>query len=222
MPNILIADDSPYIRTAYRRIIETQGDLEVSRVVENGLEAVKAVTDLDIDVAILDVRMPKLDGISASKKIRELSPSTAIVIVSAYDDWTYVQDLINSDPVSKAYLLKNSLDDIGELIRVVRRVSEDYFILDSVLIDKLVGYYQRHSQPSDRSLQDIDLKILSLNCSGMDIQEISFDIDVPVDKVSSSIAISAALLDLTNSQHLQPDMAVAFLDLCINLFNQSS
>ena len=148
--SVLIADDSPYIRTAYRRILETQDDLEVSAVVDDGRAAVEAAEGISVDVAILDVRMPRLDGITAGKKIREASPSTSIVIVSAFDDWTYIQDLVATAPGGKAYIRKNSLDDIGELIRVVRQGGKGYVIFDHTLVDKLVGYYERHTSPEVR------------------------------------------------------------------------
>ena len=136
MANILIADDSPFIRTAYKRVLETQADFVVSSVCEDGLEAVNKCSELEIDVAVLDIRMPRLDGISASKTIRENNPDISVVVVSAYDDWSYVKDLIETDSKSKAYVLKNSLDDIGELIRIVRKVMQGHLILDNALIEK--------------------------------------------------------------------------------------
>ena len=111
MANILIADDSPFIRTAYKRVLETQADFVVASVCEDGLEAVNQCSEVQIDVAVLDIRMPRLDGISASKTIREKNPEISIVIVSAFDDWSYVKDLIETDSKAKAYILKNSLDD---------------------------------------------------------------------------------------------------------------
>ena len=91
MANILIADDSPFIRTAYKRVLETQADFVVASVCEDGLEAVNQCSELQIDVAVLDIRMPRLDGISASKTIREKNPEISVVVVSAYDDWSYVK-----------------------------------------------------------------------------------------------------------------------------------
>ena len=170
MVNILIADDSPFIRTAYKRVLETQADFVVSSVCEDGLEAVEKCSQLEIDVAVLDIRMPRLDGISASKTIRENNPSISVVVVSAYDDWSYVKDLIETDSKSKAYVLKNSLDDIGELIRIVRKVMLGHLILDNALIGKLIGYYERHSLDSG-NLSGRELEVISRGCKGMNLQE---------------------------------------------------
>ena len=185
--SVLIADDSPFIRTAYKRILETQEDLEVSAVVEDGRAAVEAAEEIELDVAILDVRMPRLDGITAGKKIRESSPSTSIVIVSAFDDWTYIQDLVETDPSAKAYILKNSLDDIGELIRVVRQVRKGYVIFDHVLVDKLVGYYERHISEELKQFSKEHLSLISHYARGFDINEIKSILNLDDDTMESGL-----------------------------------
>ena len=194
----------------------------VTKVVEDGLQAVEAISDNEIDVAVLDVRMPKLDGISASKLIRSQAPEIGIVIVSAYDDWTYIQDLIGDDPIAKAYMLKSSLDDIGELIRTVSLVQQRYFVLDKVLVEKLIGYYNRHSDSSSSNFSSQQLQIISLNCNGMDLNEISNELDIPLNQLEKELQIVAESLGIEISENLQPRVGVAFLDHCVNLYNQSS
>ena len=220
MSKILIADDSEPIRSLYKRVLSINFD--VSSVVEDGLQAVEAISEHKIDVAVLDVRMPKLDGISASKLIRSQSPEIGIVIVSAYDDWTYIQDLIGDDPIAKAYVLKSSLDDIGELIRTVNLVQQRYFVLDKVLVEKLIGYYNRHSDSSSSNFTDQQLEIIALNCNGMDLNEISNELDIPLNQLEKELQVIAELLGIQISENLQPSVGVAFLDHCVNLYNQSS
>ena len=186
--SVLIADDSPYIRTAYRRILETQDDLEVSAVVDDGRAAVEAAEGISVDVAILDVRMPRLDGITAGKKIREASPSTSIVIVSAFDDWTYIQDLVATDPGGKAYILQNSLEDIGELIRGVRQVGKGYVIFDHTLVDKLVGYYERHTSPEAREFSRDHLSVISLYSRGFEKSEMESMLEISSDQLDQRLS----------------------------------
>jgi len=218
MVNILIADDSPFIRTAYKRVLETQADFVVSSVCEDGLEAVEKCSQLEIDVAVLDIRMPRLDGISASKTIRENNPSISVVVVSAYDDWSYVKDLIETDSRSKAYVLKNSLDDIGELIRIVRKVMLGHLILDNALIGKLIGYYERHSLDSG-NLSGRELEVISRGCKGMNLQEIASDLEIPPADVEVIQGLVEEKLNVSGDDYLsaQANSTIAFLNLCVSL-----
>ena len=218
MANILIADDSPFIRTAYKRVLETQADFAVAAVCEDGLEAVNKCAELDVDVAVLDIRMPRLDGISASKTIRENNPDTSIVVVSAYDDWSYVKDLIETDSKSKAYVLKNSLDDIGELIRVVRKVMQGHLILDNVLIEKLIGYYERHASDSGH-LSPRELEVIYRGCKGMTVQEIASDLQSSPEDVEVIQGLLEEKLNVSGDDYLitQANSTIAFLNLCVSL-----
>ncbi|HCE75635.1 MAG TPA: hypothetical protein DEP04_03325 [Dehalococcoidia bacterium] len=218
MANILIADDSPFIRTAYKRVLETQADFAVAAVCEDGLEAVNKCAELDVDVAVLDIRMPRLDGISASKTIRENNPDTSIVVVSAYDDWSYVKDLIETDSKSKAYVLKNSLDDIGELIRVVRKVMQGHLILDNVLIEKLIGYYERHASDSGH-LSSRELEVIYRGCKGMTVQEIATDLQSSPEDVEVIQRLLEEKLNVSGDDYLitQANSTIAFLNLCVSL-----
>ena len=218
MANILIADDSPFIRTAYKRVLETQADFAIAAVCEDGVEAVNKCAELDVDVAVLDIRMPKLDGISASKTIRENNPDTSIVVVSAYDDWSYVKDLIETDSKSKAYVLKNSLDDIGELIRVVRKVMQGHLILDNVLIEKLIGYYQRHASESGH-LSPRELEVIYRGCKGMTVQEIASDLQSSPEDVEVIQGLLEEKLNVSGDDYLitQANSTIAFLNLCVSL-----
>ena len=218
MVNILIADDSPFIRTAYKRVLETQADFVVSSVCEDGLEAVEKCSQLEIDVAVLDIRMPRLDGIAASKTIRENNPSISVVVVSAYDDLSYVKDLIETDSKSKAYVLKNSLDDIGELIRIVRKVMLGHLILDNALIEKLIGYYERHSLDSG-NLSGRELEVISRGCKGMNLQEIASDLEIPPADVEVIQGLVEEKLNVSGDDYLsaQANSTIAFLNLCVSL-----
>ena len=218
MANILIADDSPFIRTAYKRVLETQADFAIAAVCEDGVEAVNKCAELDVDVAVLDIRMPRLDGISASKTIRENNPDTSIVVVSAYDDWSYVKDLIETDSKSKAYVLKNSLDDIGELIRVVRKVMQGHLILDNVLIEKLIGYYERHASDSGH-LSPRELEVIYRGCKGMTVQEIASDLQSSPEDVEVIQGLLEEKLNVSGDDYLitQANSTIAFLNLCVSL-----
>ena len=86
---VIVADDSEFMRVAYKRILETQEHLEIVGMAADGEEAVRQAESTKPQVAILDVRMPKLNGIEAAGQILAKQPQTGIVIISAYDDPEY-------------------------------------------------------------------------------------------------------------------------------------
>ena len=124
---ILVAGDSQFMRTAYKRILDIQDEFDVVGMASDGEEALDKAVDLVPDVAVLDVRMPKMDGIAAAHQITARHPQTGIVLISAYDDLAFVSAMMKDGATRKAYILKNSLNDIAELIRVVEAVANGQF-----------------------------------------------------------------------------------------------
>ena len=217
--SILVADDSPFIRTAYQRILETQENFNIVSIVENGLQAVEKALELTPDVIVIDIRMPELDGISASHKIRKSLPETSIVVVSAYDDWSYVFDLIQKNPDGKAYLLKNSLDDVGELIRVVELVNQRHLVLDHALAAKLEEYHERHPSGGTGKLDSREVKVLSLLAEGYVGQEISSVLQIdPGDlKEVQSSAYNKLGVNAIDTVQAQVQAIMSFLNTCVSV-----
>ena len=165
---ILIADDSEFMRIAYKRILESQSSFKVVAMASNGEEAVQRAAESAPDVAILDIRMPKVDGIKVAHEILNRRPGTAIVIISAYDDLSFVADLMQNGSGGKAYLLKNSLSDISELIRIVEAVHQGHTVLDSGIVHKLARLYCKHSDLLQATLTDMEQDLLGLMAEGYD------------------------------------------------------
>ena len=138
---VIVADDSEFMRVAYKRILETQEHLEIVGMAADGEEAVMQAQATAPQVAILDVRMPKMNGIEAARQILASHPDTGIVIISAYDDPEYVLELFKDGARGKAYLLKTSIDDIEELIQAVESVAKGGTVLDPAIVQQLVNAY---------------------------------------------------------------------------------
>ena len=132
MLKVLVADDSKFMQTTYKKVLETQKNLQVVATVSDGQEAVCQSQALRPHVVILDLRMPNVGGIEAARQISARRPSIGIVIVSACGDSQPLVDLLNIDARGKAYIHKTSLDDIDVLIRAVNGVArgETIFHLD--------------------------------------------------------------------------------------------
>ena len=196
MTRIIFADDSQYIREAYRRILETQAHFQIVGVAEDGEEAVRLAKELNPDVAILDIRMPKLTGIEAATQITSTNPEMGIIIISAYDDLNYVKELLKDGPKGRAYILKPSLDDIGELIRVVEAVSEGGTVLDPELVQKLVRLLVENDTPGIANLDASEREVYELIVGGCADSEIARTLRVSQDDVKAISASAAAKIGL--------------------------
>ena len=117
---ILIADDHTLVREGTRQRLEREEDFEVVGEAGDGEEAVRLANQLKPDVAIMDVAMPNLNGIEATKQIKESRPATAILVLSAYDNDQYIYAVLEAG--ANGYLLKNVRgQQLVDAIRDVKR-----------------------------------------------------------------------------------------------------
>lgn len=163
---VLVADDSEFMRVAYKRILETQEHLEIVGMACDGEEAIMKAQATKPEVAILDIRMPKVNGIQAAHEILSTLPSTGIVIISAYDDPEYVLELLKNGARGKAYLLKTSIDDIEELIKAVEAVAQGGTVLDPAIVQRLVNAYILQPGSPLVQLTEEQQEVLSLMTDG--------------------------------------------------------
>lgn len=165
---ILIAEDSEFMRIAYQRILEAESHLKVVGMAADGERTVETAMETVPDVAIIDIRMPKIDGIRAAHSILEQHPGTGIVIISAYDDLNFVADLMQNGSQRKAFLLKTSLATISDLVRVVEAVSKGQTVLDPSIVQRLARLYCKHPNSLSALLSDMEQDMLGLMAEGYD------------------------------------------------------
>src|SRR5215208_1036878 len=117
---ILIADDHGIVRTGLRMLLENQQDMEVIAEAQDGAEARDIAIRERPDLAILDVKMPKLTGLQATREIREQAPDVSVLILSMYDDERYLFEALKAG--ASGYVLKAQADvDLLEAVRAVQR-----------------------------------------------------------------------------------------------------
>lgn len=119
MIRVIIADDHHLIRKGIRAVLEAEKDIEIIGEAQDGQQVVKMVEELVPEVVIMDISMPRMDGIQATGRICAMDIPTEIVMLSVHDDAIIVQQLLNAG--IKGYLLKESF--LGELILAVRAAS---------------------------------------------------------------------------------------------------
>ena len=114
---ILIADDHAVVREGTRRFLEQEDDIDVVAEAADGAEAIRLAGSLLPDVAIMDIAMPNVDGIEATKQIKQQYPGVAVLILSAYDDDQFVFSLLEAG--AAGYLLKSELHQVLTGLTVV-------------------------------------------------------------------------------------------------------
>jgi DNA-binding NarL/FixJ family response regulator len=119
MLRILVADDHGIVRSGLKMLIDRHEGMHVVAEADDGVDAVAAAQREHPDVAILDVAMPRMTGIQAAREIRAHSPTTAVLLLSMYDDERYVHDALRAG--ASGYVLKRQAD--AELIEAVRAVA---------------------------------------------------------------------------------------------------
>lgn len=134
MTRVLIADDEALMRTGIRMVLETAPDLEVVAEAGDGPAAVAACRRLDVDVALLDVRMPGGDGIAAAAAIARTAPATATLILTTFDDDDAVVRALREGAVG--FLLKDT--EPTTLIQAVRAAASGQPVLAPRVLDRLV------------------------------------------------------------------------------------
>ncbi len=174
---ILIADDHTLVRDGTRRILEAERDLEVIAEAGDGEEAVTLASRLGPDVAIVDIAMPKLDGIEATRQIKALCPATAVLVLTAYDDDQFIFRLLEAG--AAGYLLKSVRS--GELVDAIRALHAGESVLHPSIARKVMDYFvsspgrDGRREPGE-TLTQREMDILRLVTRGLSNKEIAAEL----------------------------------------------
>jgi DNA-binding NarL/FixJ family response regulator len=176
MIRVLVADDEALIRAGVRMVLETADDIEIAAEAGNGAEAVELVRKHRVDVALLDIRMPTLDGLAAAARIAELVPQTRVVMLTTFGEEEYVARALRGG--AAGFLLKDTPPD--DLIGAVRVAAAGEAILSPRitrhLIDRYVGREQTRRDDARRrlaALTDREREVLAQLADGASNAEIA-------------------------------------------------
>jgi len=172
--SVLLAEDHVITREGIRRLLEAEKGVTVVGEAGDGEEAVQKVSELKPDVVIMDIAMPRLNGIEATRQIKLNNPRTAVLILSAYDDDEYVFALLKAG--AAGYLLKSVGGD--ELTRAIQAVYKGEPVLDPVVARKVVNYFRlpgkmKGLERLSEHLSERETDIIKLAARGMTNKDIA-------------------------------------------------
>jgi DNA-binding NarL/FixJ family response regulator len=175
MTSLVICDDQGMVRAGFRSLLETEPDLEVVGEAANGEEAIEVVTRLRPDVTLMDIRMPVLDGLAATRQLMEAGVPTRVLVLTTFDLDEYVFEALRAG--ASGFLLKDApAEELAAAIRVV--AAGDSLLAPGVtrrVIDAIVRRGDTSTRPVDHRLAQLtprELEVLGLLARGLSNQDI--------------------------------------------------
>ena len=186
---ILIADDHPLLRESLHKTLSNQKDMKVVGEAGDGNEVIRMAEELEPDIIIMDIMMPTVNGIEASKQIKKDLPNIAILILTAYDDDNYVLGLLEAG--AAGYLLKSARGQ--DIVNAIRAIEAGESVLHPNIIGKLLKRAMLKSnitpeQQKNELLSEREKEMLKLLSTGMSNKEIASTLCLSVRTVKAHMS----------------------------------
>ncbi|MFT8394704.1 response regulator [Propionibacterium sp.] len=168
---VVLADDHPVYRAGLAGLIQVTDDLEVVAQASDGEQAVRQCRDVHPDVAVLDLKMPGMDGLSATREIVTLSPGTAVLVLSMFDDDATVIQTMRAG--ARGYLVKSESPDT--ILAAIRSVAHGEAVFSASLASRMTEWFSSldRTQTSLGNLTPREQDVLRLMCHGRDNPDIA-------------------------------------------------
>jgi DNA-binding NarL/FixJ family response regulator len=192
---VLLADDHTVVRRGFEMILAAQPDFEIIGEARNGREAVELAETLAPDLVIIDVSMPELNGIEATRRISEHSPRTRVLAVSMHRDSVYVREILRAG--ARGYLVKDADDDA--FLMAARAVARGEAYLSPSIADAVLTDYRKHVTNPIDLLTSREREVLQMIAEGKTNKEVANILSLSVYTVEAHRGKIMEKLNLHNT-----------------------
>ena len=150
---VILAEDHALFREGVHQLVDREDDLEVVGTATDEAELLQLVDELSPDVVVTDIRMPPTgtdEGVRAAGRFSESHPAMGVVVLSQYSSPAYALALLDKGSAGRAYLLKDSVADVDQLVNAIRSVAEGGSVIDPSVVDSLVSAGAKKTDGLDR------------------------------------------------------------------------
>jgi DNA-binding NarL/FixJ family response regulator len=213
---VALADDSYLIREAVRQLLAPVSEVELVAVCSNAQELLEAVERDSPDVVLSDIRMPPLherEGIDVAEHLRETHPEIGVVLLSQYADPTYALELFESGSEGRAYLLKERIGDLSELVDAIEAVADGRSVVDAKIIDSLIAERLRLAESPLDELTAREREVLAGVAAGKSNAAIAASLFLTKRAVEKHINAIFMKLNLRESDDLSRRVKAALIYL---------
>lgn len=197
MVRILLADDHALFRQGLRSLLEAEPDFRVMGEAKDGREALRHALEAHPDIVLMDIQMPGLDGVQATKEVLSEWPQAKIIMLTMYRQDSYVFEAVKAG--ARGYMLKDT--DAKELVEAIRQVYQGEVLLDAEIAEKIIQDFKAKAESSPKphaELADREVQILRLVAQGYTNLEIAAELQLSEKTVRNRLSEIFQKLHLNN------------------------
>lgn len=212
---ILVVDDHPLLRSSIRAILERQPDFQVVAEAGDGEEAIKLANELEPDIVIMDISLPKLDGLEATRQIKAAHPNIVVLVLTVHSDNKHVLSVLQAG--AAGYLTKSVFGE--DVVQAIRGVASDAVVLSpsiARLLIKQAARYPMKSVPLEtgEKLSTRELEVLKLVAQGMSNKSIAVELELSLRTVKGYLTTIFSKLGVgSRTEAVVSGLQIGFLTL---------
>jgi DNA-binding NarL/FixJ family response regulator len=213
---VVLGEDSYLTREGIHRALAEEDDIDIVATCDDLDSLRKAIEEVLPDVVLTDIRMPPThtdEGIALARELRDSNPSVGVVVLSQYAEPLYAAELLEGGSERRAYLVKDRVQDRGELSRVLREVAAGRSVIDPRIVEELLAAQRQRELSQLNSLTHREQEILGLVAQGLSNQAIAERLVITKRAVERHIHSIFWKLDLGNSVKVSRRVSAALLYL---------